>query len=86
MIVKYRTGGWRGPLIDRVECERETESSVWINGTRLAKQSRHARFWDSWEEARAHLMYLAELRVHSARKGLELANAELGNVKGLKKP
>lgn len=86
MNTKYRTVRWDAAKIQVVEIERETDNSIWINGSRQSKGSSHCRFHDSWEEARDHLMKLAEGKVSSLRNELERARSELGNVKGLKEP
>lgn len=63
MIVKYRTGGFGKNLIEKIEVDRETESGVWINGRRNAKDSSWHKDYDSW---------LGELEVLAAAKGLEI--------------
>jgi hypothetical protein len=72
--------------ITPVEVERETESSVWINGNRRAKITEWDTFHDTWDEAHAHLLKHAEQQAQSARRNLEAANGSLGNVKGMKRP
>lgn len=84
MIKKYLTGGWRHDLIGVVEIERETESSVWIDGRRSAKISRYEVYHDSWDQAKEYLMIKAERGLDSARRRLETAQGHYGNVKGLK--
>lgn len=78
--------------IKRVECARETDVSVFVavgNGAierREAKESRGQKYCNSWDEAHAYLLRLAEARVQSARFALDRANGALGNIKGMKKP
>ena len=87
-ITKYKTGA--GSLVDAkvetVQVERETESSVWIRGYRVAKESDWRMFHDTWEQAHAYLTARAEIRLTNARRQLELAQAFAGNIKGMKKP
>lgn len=83
MIVKYRT---RWDQIERIECERETKSSVFINGQRQAKTSSYESFHDSWEAAHAFLFDKQRLLVERLRRQLEVANGKLGNIKGMKPP
>lgn len=84
-MIKYVAGWWRG-RIKTVEVERETESSVWINGRRNAKLNNYKNYFDTWEEAHSYLMEKAQRKVNEARKSLEQANSELGTVKGMKPP
>lgn len=94
-IVKYLTSKFGRDPIEAVEVERETESSVWVvdtwrgergNTRRHAKRSDWDNYFDTWEEAKAFLMAQAEAKVTAARRALDSANGELGNVKGLKPP
>ena len=76
-----------GATIVEVEVQRETEISVWINGRRRNKRSRDwANFFDRWDEAKAYLMEKYAARLAGARRRLEIAQSEYGNVKGLKPP
>lgn len=85
MITKFRTGGFGNIPIETVEVERETDSSVWINGRRNAKTTSWDKYWDSWEEAHAYLLEKAERSLQSARRSLEMAQAKYGNIKGMKR-
>jgi hypothetical protein len=96
-LVKFVTSLAR-LTIEQVACTRETDSSVFIEKIVRAssgdhtEESRHAKrgevkqFHDTWELARDYLMERAERGVTHARRRLELANAELGNIKGMKPP
>jgi len=61
-MIKYRTGGWNenGQLIEAIECERETETSVWIRGGRQLKRTSFINFFDTWEDAKQFLLDKAE--------------------------
>lgn len=86
---KYVTESCRWDVtakIREVEVERETESSVWINGQRRNKTGGYDIFHDTWESAHAHLLGEAERHALAARRRLEFANGVLGNVKGMKRP
>ena len=88
-MIKYMTGRTTYEVrarITAVKVERETESSVWVNGNRRAKESESDIFHDTWDDAHAHLLAAAEENAASARRQLERANGALGNVKGMKKP
>jgi hypothetical protein len=93
---KFKAGNWRDE-IEKVECVGETEkmlttrekgfgaSGKFYDRKRL-KISDSTCYFDTWEEAKALLMSRAESKVLAARRSLELANAKLGNIKGMKPP
>lgn len=82
-MIKYKTGGWL-ELIQEVEIEKETEKSVYVRGSRLAKVGQYHRYHDSWADAREFLLRQAENKVEACRRTLEVAKSKLGNIKGLK--
>ena len=99
MIVMWKTE--RGDArIERVKCTRVTSASVWFMKrqfvigvevpppveTKAAKRGDRVAYHDTWEDAHMNLMEHAKGCVQSKRRQLELANAYLGNVKGLRKP
>ncbi|MFK3738987.1 hypothetical protein [Massilia sp. TN1-12] len=89
-ITKYKTTE-NSSSIQEVDVIRETASFVYLprfggGERREAKQSSWDYYHDSWEEAHAYLMKLAESHVKAARRELELANGRLGNIKGMKPP
>lgn len=87
---KYKTSSW-DTKITEIEVIRETPSYVilyndfWKSEIRVSKNGRD-KFHDTWELAHAYLLAKAESEVKIARRDLELANSELGNVKRMKKP
>jgi len=83
-VIKYRTGSWGGKLIEAVEIERETDKCIWVNGSRMNKVSSYYKFHESWPEAKEYLLARAERALESARRSLQRAQDELGNIKGLK--
>jgi hypothetical protein len=85
-MIKYKTKGWGKGQIEMVEVDRETDSSVFIDGYRRAKRSSYDNFFDTWEDAHAYLLKKAENSASYARRNLEIANGELGNIRGLKNP
>jgi hypothetical protein len=80
---KYQTCSF-GKLIRKIEIERETGSSVWINGRRNSKQSNHHSYFNTFDEAKQHLLKKAQRKIESARFLLQRARDHYGNVKGLK--
>ena len=92
-MIKYRTGfTFRSNPIDKVEVERETDSSVWIKNTttgkdrRVSKTGKYENYFDTWEQAKIYLLKEAEDELNAARRNLERAQSKYGNIKGLKKP
>jgi hypothetical protein len=92
-LIRWRV--WLGE-IQPVECERETDSCVWVltswDGWRLAKPRREARttrnhsFHPTWEEARAHLLKLAEEDAQHAEARFQDARRELDRIQALQPP
>lgn len=83
-MLKYKTGGCGNKLIESVEIDRETESSVFIGKNRNAKRSSWHNYFDTWDDAKSFLLKNAEDEAAGARIRLEYANSKLGNIKGLK--
>ena len=71
-------------FIELVKIERETEASVWVNGTRSAKRSEYANYYDTWKEARAALLNCQWNRCNSLRMQLENADTILSDIKEMK--
>lgn len=78
--IKYMVG----TNIVKVPVERESASSIWTVGGR--REAKTDVYFDTWAEAHQRMGAEAERLVHHARRQLELANARLGNVKGMKEP
>ena len=78
----YKTGGWK-ELIEVVEVTRANEKSVWRFSPFLkrefirAKRSNHGNYWDTIEEAKAHLKEKYNEKIQSAEKQIEKAKAHL---------
>jgi hypothetical protein len=81
---KYRTGGWGKNLIEEIEVEKETEYSVWIKGRRAAKKTDYHNYFDTWEDAKLHLLAIEEKYVASMQLNLERALGKLRNLKELR--
>ena len=100
MLTKWKTSRYYHAKIERVECTRETDKAVWVlehpwtlEGLtktpierRRAKQSDSDNYHDTWEDAHAYLLKMAEYSLARARVRLADAQGALGNVKGLRKP
>lgn len=76
--------------IHSVDVVRETAMFVirLVRGRerRDAKTSDCDQYHDSWDAAHAFLLARADRRLNAARRALQLAQSEYGNVKGMKKP
>jgi hypothetical protein len=83
---KAQNYGWSAGEITEVEVDRVSESSVWIDGRRVAIETSYTRYFDTWEQAHLFLMDFAEARLATARNDLKRAQDRLGNVKGMKRP
>jgi len=81
---KYRTERWREGEIEAVECDRETDKSVWINGRKRAKRSGHGCYFDTFDEAKTCLVEEAEEAVRAERRSLDRKIAYFERVKRLK--
>lgn len=95
MKYTYKTGRWNNKPIEKLEVVKETAKTITIlepswdgkkfSETRYNKDARY-QFHETWSAAHEHLMNEAQVAVISARRTLELANAKLGNIKGMKEP
>lgn len=60
-IKKYKTCNWLwNPSITEVEIEKETESSVWVNGNRQSKSTTGSSWFDTWQEGHDHIKRIAD--------------------------
>jgi len=94
-LKKFRTP-YSANRIEEVMVIRETAAFVYVPNEyatgekkperREAKSGEFAQYHDTWAAAHAYLIDRAQEKVRAARRQLELANAVLGNVKGLKPP
>lgn len=79
--------------IKPVDIEKFTDSSVWFSGkfgrsevSRSARMSEYAQYHPTWDEAKAYLLSKAESKVFHARRQLDQAKSEYGNILGMKNP
>lgn len=71
------------PRIDEVIIEKETASSVWINGSRQAKRANYTNYFDTREQAKKALCNAQENRCNSLKRQLEKAEDSLLKVREL---
>ena len=81
-LIKYRTGKWR-TYIEKIEIERETDASVWVDGRRFGKKTSYDSFFDTWKDAHEFLLRNAERTVVSLERRLEYANERISEIKAL---
>jgi len=84
-MTKYMVilGRWPRAQITPIECERESEQSVYVNGRRRGKRTEYENYFDSWEEAHAALLAASTEHLAIARARLQKAQGFHGNVKGM---
>ena len=81
---KYFASRTFGPSVTELEVERETESAVWVNGSRLAKQSKYnGNVFDTFDDAKSHLVKRASARVESTKLTLEQAENDLARAEAI---
>ncbi len=79
-MTKFKTGLGK---IERVECDRETETMVWVNGRGYKKLTSYESYFDSWNEAKAHMIRRAEEDVKWHERQLDAAKSKLANARAL---
>lgn len=86
----FKTNSWNNK-IEPVEVVKLTACFVtykcrgWNEKVYERRESRND-FFDTWDQALSHLLDRATDKVQAARRALEIANSNLGNVKGMKNP
>lgn len=80
---KYRTGGFE--LIEKIEVQRETYQTVWIEG-RMFRKNSSWQFYDTFEDARRHLVHEELEKIDLLQKKIGLANERIEKIKALKNP
>ena len=84
-MIKYQI--WIGTVstdIDRVEFERETEFYYYQkNGRKVAKDGTR-KYYNTWDEAKAGLIFIAENKVKEVRNRLGYYETLLSQIQDLK--
>lgn len=80
---KYMTQKYLKEKIKSVEVERETESSVWVDGRRNAKSGQYANYFDTWLEAKSFLLCEAAADVVNAKSKLDHYKSKLQEIEAL---
>lgn len=95
-LIKFATFAYRDG-IERVECVRETDVSVFVlktvRGTRPRQEERReakrgtlTQYHDTWADARQFLQLEAEQECAEAREALDRAQANLRRVMDMQPP
>ena len=82
-MTKYKAKTYH-PFVEKVQVERETPNSIWVDGQRRAKMASDVGYFDSFDRAKGFLLAIAKEKVKVANYRLKQAKAFIGNVKGLK--
>jgi len=82
-MIKYKTENY-GVKIKPIETTKETEKSVWflINNREYHKLKRTDShiYWDTFEQAKQHLIERAERKIESYKDQLSRAKDDLANA------
>ena len=79
-ITKYKATTGSYPSVVVVVIDRESDSSVWIKGRRLAKLSSYESYFDTFQEAKSHLIAYATDEVNKAKARLDYRNEILSKA------
>ena len=78
-MIKYKTIFAR---IEEVEVIKETDKSVTLaNGSRANKQNSYEKYFDTHEEAVAHVISIAQQKVDKSKRELAYYEKELSDLK-----
>ena len=68
-VFRATTSSWRFG-VTRMEADRTTEKSVWINGRRVARESDGTRIFDDFESAKGWLVSWCERQIDATKRRL----------------
>lgn len=71
--VKYKACNYAWEPIQKVEIDRETDASVWVNGSRRSKKSDGVRYCDTFNEAKQFLLSHSTAKLETAKRELRYA-------------
>ena len=80
---KYLTRDYGNP-ITLVEVERETESSVWIDGRQRRKYGDDSCYCDTFDEAKSHVIRIAAEKLSRAQRQVLAFQTRLDAAQSLK--
>ena len=71
--------------IKKVEVERETNASVWINGSREYKQNRLVSYFDTFEDAKKWMIDSKKAYIKQVENTLEGIKETIKEIENIKK-
>jgi len=81
---KYIANNGYGKRIRAIEIDKETDSSVWVDGRVRRKYTEFESFFDTFEQAKEWLLLESKARLDQSRRQLEREQSIYGNILGLK--
>ena len=84
MKLKYQTNGFWP--IKTVEVEKETENSVWINGRQNRKLTEYHCYFDTFEDAKNHVIGEAQAGIEKVKRQMEYAENNMATARSLESP
>lgn len=91
----YRSGGYGKQKIEPITVIKETTAFVTVLETdergrtyenKTKRRGAYHAIHDGWDDAHTYLLTAAECKVVDARRALQRAQDEIGNIKGMKRP
>ncbi len=80
-MYKYQTDGYSfhvsNKYLKKIEIDKETEKTIIVDGRRSSKRSEYYYFWDTFEEAREHLIKFHTNKIEKLKISLMLHEALL---------
>ena len=90
MTTWYKLSNWKGykdvSYISPVEVERETDSCIYIGGSRQAKSSNYNSYYRTWAEAKEALVARALRKHENAQDAFDRACRELLEAEAEREP
>lgn len=83
--VKWRLCRYTG-TIERRLCERETDVSIFVAGSRYSKRSEHSSFHDTWESAHDELVGYVQHQVKLAKEKVTFHQHRLDKALAMARP
>lgn len=83
----YEATNYGSPTIKAVRVSRVTDKTIVLADVHHsnARRMKEGTYFETWEAAHAHLLEVATAKLTAARRALQLAQAQHGNVKGLRR-
>jgi len=66
--------------IDSVTVERDTDSSIWINGRRSAKATAYEQYFPTWYQACGYLLSRTQSKIAYLERELEQEKSRLDKI------